>query len=265
MIQAEFAFMEHLSQHGVPVVAPIASVHGRLVEEVTTDDGKGLVVVYMTEAPGGRRDRSDWADNEIESYGSLLGSMHVAGESLADTGPRRPSWTAPIFDVGIAALQDDDLALFTRNAEIISAAAAHPAGADEMVIHQDAHLGNPFITADGQITMFDFDDSAYGTPTHDIAIVLYYWMLGRSGDPGPEVRRFLGHFLGGYRRHADLPTDWPTGADHFMSYREIDLYWLLMIEPEDEWYGSELEFMQGRRERILEGVPYLGVPLAELL
>ena len=97
MIEAEFAFMDHLSRDGVPVVAPVPSVDGRLVEEVTTDDGEGLVVVCMTEAPGSWRDRDGWADSEIGAYGALLGAMHVSGASFIDNGPRRPSWTGPHF------------------------------------------------------------------------------------------------------------------------------------------------------------------------
>ncbi len=39
MIEAESAFMDHLSQHRVPVVAPVHSVDGRLTAEVATDEG----------------------------------------------------------------------------------------------------------------------------------------------------------------------------------------------------------------------------------
>jgi Ser/Thr protein kinase RdoA (MazF antagonist) len=87
-------------------------------------------------------------------------------------------------------------------------APCRPAGADDLLIHQDAHHGNLFITDTGEITVFDFDDAAYGTPTHDVAIALFYW---------------------------------------------------LFVSPRG------LRFMDGRRERTLEGVPYLGVPLSDVV
>ena len=132
-----------------------------------------------------------------------------------------------------------------------------------MLIHQDAHLGNLFITDDGQISLFDFDDCGYGTRTHDVAIVLFYWLMSRE-DQQDEVRRFVPLFLSGYERHATLPARWPEGADLILSNREIEIYWLIKTDSEAP-NPMEAPFMVDRRQRLLDGVPYLGIPLAELL
>ena len=261
-VEAEFAFMDHLARHGVPVVAPIGSTNGRLVEELTTDAGQTLVAACMTEAPGGIRRSPGWTPTEIETYGSLLGRMHAAAASFR-TEIRRPDWTDPIFDVGLGS-DTTDPELQQRLAEIKAAASKNLAGGTGLLIHQDAHLGNLFITDSGEITIFDFDDCAYGTPVHDVAIVLFYWVLGHE-DPPEEARRFLGYFLKGYERHASLTSGWATGADLFLSYREIDIFWLVETEEPEESSPAELRFMTGRRQRILDGVPYLGVPLVDVL
>lgn len=261
MIEAELAFMQHLADQGVTVVAPLPSTHDRMVESVGTEAGDEVLAIAMAEAPGGRRPLEAWGPSDIEGYGALLAKMHVAATTLPRL-PHRPPWTDPVFDVGLGA-PGADAELAARNEEIRAAATAHPAGAADLLIHQDAHHGNLFITDDGVITIFDFDDCAYGTPTHDIAIVLFYWVLGHE-DPPSEARRFLDHFLTGYRRLAELPADWSTGVDLFLSYREIDIYWLVATEDPGDSSAAELRFMKGRRQRILSGVPYLGVPLAEL-
>ncbi len=261
-VEAEFAFMEHLAHNEVPVVAPIRSTNGSFVEELTTDVGQTLVAACMTEAPGGFRRQSGWAPNEIEAYGSLLGRMHSAAASFRPE-IRRPDWTDPTFDVGLGS-DSTEPTLQQRLAEIKAAGSSHPAGETDLLIHQDAHLGNLFITDAGEITIFDFDDCAYGTPVHDIAIVLFYWVLGHE-DPPEEARRFLGHFLKGYEQHGSLPPDWAAGADLFLSYREIDIFWLVQTEEPADSSPAELRFMTGRRERILNGVPYLGGPLADML
>jgi Ser/Thr protein kinase RdoA (MazF antagonist) len=265
MVEAEFDFMAHLAAQGVPTVAPIPSAAGRLVEEFTTKSGDGLVVACTTEAAGGHVRRDKWSDAWIESYGSLLGSMHRVAAGFEPGPSRRPSWRDPIFDVGFGTAAESDPPLFRRRIEILEEAAADPAGADEMVIHQDVHTGNLFVTSDGQLTVFDFDDSAYGTPTHDVAIVLFYWLFGTDRDPGAELRRFLAHFMRGYEQHYRLPADWPDGADRFLSYRESDIYWLLLDEDPEHWFDAKKRFMAGRRERLLTGVPYLGTPLADML
>ena len=167
--------------------------------------------------------------------------------------------------VGLAAVAESHPELFLRMKEITAAAAAHPAGGSDLLIHQDAHLGNLFITKTGEITLFDFDDTAYGTPTHDLAIVLFYWVLGRPRELMPETRRFVTRFLRGYERHARLASDWPVGADLFLSFREIEIYWLLTSTARIDPSAEEIRFLDGRRERILAGVPFLGVPLADVL
>lgn len=265
MIHAEFEFMSHVAEQGVPVVAPIRSLDGRLVEEVEIASGEHLVVACMTEAQGRFRRRDEWTDTEIERYGKLLGAMHRAAESFKPEGPLRPPWTDPIFDVELSAAEASDPELFRRVGEVRAACAAHRAGGTGLLIHQDAHFGNLHVTDDGQISIFDFDDCAYGTPTHDIAIVLFYWLMGRGEEQHSAARRFVTHFLRGYERHRTLPADWPEGADRFLSLREIDIYWLIKEESPEDVSPLEHRFMDGRRNRILDAVTYLDSPLGDIL
>ncbi len=265
MVLAEFEFMTHVAAQGVPVVAPIRSQEGRLVEAVEIASGDQLVVACMEHAPGRYRRRDEWTDAEIETYGQLLGSLHRATRSFAPSGPLRPLWTDPIFDVGLSTSEQSDPELFARVDEIRAGCAAHEAGGTGLLIHQDAHYGNLHITDGGEISLFDFDDCAYGTPTHDVAIVLFYWLLGRGEEQHHEARRFAGHFVSGYERHLDLPANWTEGADLFLTLREVDIYWLIKLESPDGVSPLEQRFMEGRYGRILEGVPYLGAQLAEIL
>lgn len=263
LIEAEFEFMDHLASHGVPVVAPVRSREDRLVEEIRTKAGDDLVAACMVEAPGRFRRRDEWNDSEIESYGELLGAAHAAMIDFVPGTARRPPWTDPIFDVGFDAAIDAEFV--ARVDEIRQECASHAAGGTGMLIHQDAHFGNLTITDDGRISLFDFDDCGYGTPTHDVAIVLFYWVMGAGSDQQDRVRRFVRHFMRGYERHASLPSDWPDGADLFLSFREVDIYWLISLESIEESSPLERAFMEGRRERILDGVPFLGSPLTEVL
>ena len=265
MVLAEFEFMAHVAAQGVPVVAPIKSLNGRLVEQVRIASGDHVVVACMTEAPGRIRRREDWADVEIESYGELLGAMHRAATGFKSGDMRRPLWTDPVFDVGFSAAKVSDPELYRRVGEVRAACGAHEAGDTGLLIHQDAHYGNLHLTDNGMISLFDFDDCGYGTPTHDIAIVLFYWLLGLGDEQHPEARRFVAHFLRGYERFQSIGADWPEGADLFLSLREVDIYWLIDQGSSGEMSPKEERFMNGRRGRILDGVPYLGSPLADIL
>ena len=174
----------------------------------------------------------------------------------------------------------EDVELWRVYSDVKAAAANHPAGGIGLLIHQDAHLGNIHVTDDGRFTIFDFDDCGYGTATHDVAIVLFYWTMGFPGDVTRECRRFFSAFLSGYERHGHLPSGWEDGVDLFLKLREADIYALLKDEytssddepgdePADELeadpWAMEARFFQGRRELILEGAPFLGQPLGRIL
>lgn len=189
--------------------------------------------------------------------------MHAAVDGFRCGRPCRPSWYDPMFDVGVTQAKDPDI--HRRSLEIQDHARAAEATTREILIHQDAHLGNIFITRDGRLTIFDFDDSAYGTPCHDVAIVLFYWLIGHEGDLRSETRRFVERFMSGYESVASLPSDWPRRAEPYLSLREMDVYWLVQLEDASQWRPVETRFMEGRRNRILDDVPYLETTLAEIL
>ena len=79
-----------------------------------------------------------------------------------------------------------------------------------------------------------------------------------------EVRRMLGPFLTGYQSVYALEPEWISGAELHMTLRELELYAALVDTDinENGWDGG---FMRGRRQRIDEERPFLGVPLADVL
>jgi Ser/Thr protein kinase RdoA (MazF antagonist) len=127
------------------------------------------------------------------------------------------------------------------------------------LIHQDAHGGNFFVDDAGRITLFDFDDCAYSWYANDIAIVLFYLITNRA-DATEVTRKFMPHFLRGYRRESRLDPIWLKEIPHFLKLREIDLYAVIhrsfdVDHLDDPWCAK---FMAGRRERIERDVPYGG-------
>lgn len=264
MVQAELDFVAHLASAGVPVAEPIRSKEGRFVETDATEAGE-LIVTCIAEAPGRHRAGRDMTGRWIEFYGGLVGSMHAAASDYAPASARRPAWTDAAFDVGLAAAGTVDPPLSERWIESTEALRTHPAGGRDLLIHRDCHLGNLLVTEEGQFTVVDFDDAAYGTQAQDVAIVLFHRLLGHAGDPGEATRRFIAHFMSGYERHCTLAGDWPADVDRFLARREMEVYWLLFTEQPDDMSPSEHRFMAGRRDRIVRGVPYLGTSLTNLL
>ena len=262
MVEAEVAFMHHLGSHGVPVVVPVESVEGALVTSFVFEDGSETVVHGMSEAPGETRHPRTWSDDDLVAMGELLGQCHVAAAVFDPPGVRRPAWTDDAFDPGSHLLDDRDFAAAWR--QVRTEAAGHPAGRADMLIHQDAHFGNVHIEDPARLTLFDFDDCAYGSAVHDIAMVFFYWLMVGWDDEVAETRRFFDRLLTGYRRHADLDGDWPEGVDRLLNVRQADIY-LLISRNLVEWTDFERRWMRDRRRRVMERTPLVGSPLADLL
>ncbi len=126
------------------------------------------------------------------------------------------------------------------------------------MIHQDAHAGNFFVDEQAKITLFDFDDCCYSWFMNDIAIVLFYAIMGHEDQPA-FTHEFMSHFLTGYRRENKLDRAWLREIPYFLKLREIDLYAVIYRSfadhfDHDPWVKR---YMTGRRERIEKDVPYI--------
>ena len=126
------------------------------------------------------------------------------------------------------------------------------------LIHQDAHAGNLLVDEAGNIILFDFDDCTYGWFVYDIAITLFYVVMGINDIPGFTLN-FMRHFLHGYRRENRLEAAWLKEIRHFLKLREIDLYAIIhrshdVNNLDDPWCER---YMLGRKQRIESDVPYI--------
>ncbi len=262
LVEAEVAFMHHLAEHGISAAKPIDSIDAVPAEPFLLDDGSPTVAYCMSEAPGTVRHPRDWSDAHLVAMGELLGRAHLAAATFEPHGVRRPAWTDAAFDPGTWLLNDPEFSEAWRS--VRHHAAGHPAGGTELLIHQDAHFGNTHIDDSARLTLFDFDDCAYGTAVHDIAMVLFYWLMVGWDDEVAATRRFFDRLLDGYRRHTDLAEDWPEGVDRLLKVREADIFLLISLN-EVEWSDFEQRWMEGRRRRVMDRIPLLGTPLADVL
>lgn len=265
-IEAEMAFLHQLEAAGVAVAAPISTRDGRLVVTRHAENSGPVTAVAMPFAPGSHRAPDGWADSDIRSYGELLGRLHTVSAGMVKS-PKldRPDWDSIVMPVVDQDLRGSHPEIRTALEEVLAATIAHPAGGTDQLVHEDAHLGNLFITENGEITLFDFDDCGYGTTTYDLAMVLLYWIAGRDlDDLGAEVRRLLGPFLTGYQSAHPLAPDWTEGADLHMRVRELELF-AALVDTDMSHDGWGRAFMEGRLSRIETGTPFLGAPLAELI
>lgn len=261
MIRAELDWIDHLHRHGVGVSRPLLSRHGNWVESL--DDGHGgyFLTAAFEKAAGEPHRGSDWPKSLLWEYGHQIGRMHQLATNYQPANPdwKRPDWNDPVHHEVEAFIPEREEEIRTLYRETIRRIGELPVEKDSFgLIHQDAHRGNFFVDEKGKITFFDFDDSSYSWFVEDIALVLFYGVMGQE-DPAGFTDRFLKGFLPGYFEAYPLDLKWFKEIPLFMKMRELDLYAVIhrsfdVDNLEDPWC---IWYLNGRAERLLAGKPYL--------
>jgi amicoumacin kinase len=259
LIRGEVDWINYLAAGGAGVARSIESRNGLLVEEIPDDkDGAFLASAFVRARGGPLWERGGWTGELIDTYGKLLGRMHALSKTytVANRAWRRPTWDEeqriikPLLDPAVE----------ERFNEVMDHLLALPRDSESYgMIHQDAHAGNFFVDEAGRITLFDFDDCVYGHFAYDLAMVLFYAITNRE-DAAEFAADFWPKIMRGYDTENRLDPAWQEEIPHFMKLREIDLYAIILRDYDslagDAWVEA---FLDGRRERIVAGVPYGGI------
>lgn len=266
LIRGEVDWINYLAEHGTSVAWAVPSPQGNLVEPIADGHGDFFLATAFVFAPGGRAPWPLGHDAAFcRNYGRLLGKMHRLASTYQprDPGAKRPFWDDPENNTHLThILPPSDAAILAKSDALIAYFATLPTDPTCFgLIHQDAHGGNFHVDEHGTITLFDFDDIAYMWYANDVAMVLFYASMGWE-DGQAFVNTFSPPFLAGYREEWEINGRWLAEIPHFMKLREIDLYAIINRDftpeqiVEDGWLNR---FMNGRREKLLQGVPFLDV------
>ncbi len=267
MIRGELDWIDFLHQGGAGVSRPIATLEGDWVGCLDDDWGGSFLVSAFQKAAGEPHRGREWPRPLLREYGVQLGRLHQLTRSYRPTHStwKRPDWDDPVHLELANFIPADEKGIqqvFWKNIESISKLPRDDRSYG--LIHQDPHQGNFFVDHQGRITFFDFDDSSYSWFVEDIALAIFYASLGQE-DPEVFTAHFLEGFLPGYFSCYSLDPSWFRYIPLFLKRREIDLYAVIhrsfdvenLSDPWCAWY------LEGRKERLLQGVPFLGFDFAD--
>jgi Ser/Thr protein kinase RdoA (MazF antagonist) len=178
-VSSELDFMLYLKENGAPVAEPIAGKSGEYVYRRRYRNGDWIVSAFRL-APGkGFSDRFDGPEKLVQA-GKALGLMHRLSKSYVPRGASsRRQWhldphlvKAPFLFSGF----DNRLPeAFHRHMNQISR--LNKSQDAFGLTHGDYLFSNYFFKED-EITVFDFDECAYSWFISDIAVCLYYYLIG---------------------------------------------------------------------------------------
>ncbi len=261
MIRGEVDWMNYLAERGASVARAVTSQAGNLVEALDDGHGGHFLATAFLKAAGRPPREAGWTPTLFETYGEVLGRMHALTKDYVPSDPawRRPEWDDPAIQDIEENLPAGQARVLEKYRILIAHLRTLPRDkASYGLIHFDAHGSNFLVDEQGRITLFDFDDCSYAWFIYDIAIVLFYMVTGRE-DVGAFTEEFMVHFLKGYRQSNRLDPRWLEEMPRFLKMREIDLYAVIhrsfdVDNLDDPWCAR---FMDGRKSRIEQGVPYI--------
>jgi len=274
-ILAELDFIRYLHENGVRVSPPVESLEGRYLELIS-GDSEQFAVVSFERAPGHRlpdkgyryRDGAS-IDEYYFNWGKTLGQMHRLARNYSPKSParRRPRLADILANDYIPSyLPPSQEKLKERFQHFLAEVAELPEDNDAYgLIHADFNDGNLCVDyASGNITVFDFDDSAYCWFMYDLADA---WRSGvgwtmAEEDPGKR-RNFMDKYfdtvLSGYTREHTLPESWLKRLPTFLKLIEMEAllgeFRDMSINGSDDEYDGAIAYQQ---KCIEEDIPFLG-------
>jgi Ser/Thr protein kinase RdoA (MazF antagonist) len=262
LVLGEVDWINFLAEGGASVAKAVPSRNGDLVEGINDGEGEYFIATVFKKAMGAPPWEIGWTETSYETYGQLLGRIHALSREYTPSNPDwvRPHWNDPIMlGEEISFIPSSDGTILERFHALIEHLESLPKDNRSYgLIHQDPHAGNLFIDDDGVITLFDFDDCTYSWFIHDIAMVVFYKVMGAEEVP-EFMRKFTIPFLRGYQREVDLEPWWLKEIPHFLKLREIELYAVIhrsfdVQNLDDPWCAR---YMDGRKGKLEDGVPYI--------
>jgi Ser/Thr protein kinase RdoA (MazF antagonist) len=235
-IKGELDWINFLADRGAPVCRAYPSPTGEFVEQVDVADKTSYFSVTIFEKAEGeflRSNKKKLTTEFVQRWGKLIGMLHRLTKEYPepDKEIKRPEWSHYIPKIE-QFLADDSIAL-AKAKEIIAKINSLPKDKDSFgLIHYDVHQAN-FLINNGELALFDFDDSEYSWFIADIAVIMItvFWG-GLKGESTREdfAQWFFENIMIGYNTENTLSNWWLKQLPNFIRLRHILLYSVLKQE-----------------------------------
>ena len=244
-VKAELEWILFLDSCDVKVSLPIRSINDNY-HEIIEHQGEEVSAVVFEKAPGREvrfRDSDEWNETTWEEMGRTLGRMHSAAVKFNDLTPKHKRKTE--FESIHAS--SEEILNPERDAIVIERFNALKKKLKQLprekhsfgLIQNDFHVGN-FTLNDGEIIVFDFDDSYYFFYIYDLAACIHeaIWVYPDEIKVS-FANRFIPSLWKGYCEEFTLDRKWLAYLSDFLKWREFIIYVTVIETLEDETTPSK--------------------------
>lgn len=262
--KAEIDFLFYLQKNFVPVAPPIESLQNKYVHQAFIDD-----ICYTVSAYQKAKGKDCWSrgidgKERFKVIGQTLGKMHrLSMQYYCNNKVKRRQW-----DENPHILKAHGI-LFNYNKDLADKFNSYIALMNHFpkknssfgLIHGDFLFSNYFFDDKNNISVFDFDECEYSWYIYDIAVCMYYYLLG--GDPtelcekANEAEDMFLHIMSGYVSECELDLDCIRNIDLFFQLRDYVLLSSILKKSAIILSGWKKSFVEGATDRLLNGKPFI--------
>jgi len=261
-VLSELYFVSYLSCNGVPCSSPVLGVDGRLGYRIDAGDSYFAVSAFE-KAKGVSPSRENTTKEVISRLGQVIGMTHRLAKSYIPSPgiEKRPHLFEDEYYLNPEKhFLEGDIEMLQAFRKNMDRCRLIEASTDNFgLVHTDFHQGN-FFVEDGEITVFDFDDSAYFYFADDLAMPLFYRMSGVSENRAQIATEFFASLIEGYNKENILSANQLYLMGDFFALRETLLFGLIgrFVDLQNMSPDKKAKLME-RRSAILSGRPFLDI------
>lgn len=270
-VESELIWINDLHSRGINVSLVNQSVNGNLVEVIEAEDTYFYACLF-NKAPGAsvKLDDPVFDIPLFEKWGEITDELHTAAKDFDTKQIDRSHWYEDdLIELG-KYLSEEDQQIVEGNRELVEQIRRLPDHKEVYgLIHSDIHMGN-FFFYEGELHLFDFDDTMYFHYISDIAIPLYYMTVWKNRELPLEERSregevFLKAFLTGYANTSVIDQEWIEKLPMFLKMRDYTLYGVFHKQVDLE-NASEREgtLVKSLRERLVNNEPIVELDYAKI-
>jgi len=261
--QSEIDFLLFLKENGVSVSSPLKGLDGEYVYAINEHNEKWIVSAFEIAKGKDFRSRSNDTDIRFYEAGRMLGKIHKYSKiySPSNPNPRRQWYESQHLVKASNLFEEYDHQLKVKFDEFIDQMNKLPKTNDSYgLIHGDYLFSNYFFNGNN-ITVIDFDECEYSWFIYDIAVCMYYYLLG--SDPTKvsskikEAEKLLYNLLSGYIKENHIDLRWIININLFFKMREYVLMSTLLERNCEGLKGWNKSFFDGALDRQLNDKPFI--------
>lgn len=233
-IQSELDWINDLRANSIRVCETVLSNTKKEIETFIEADQTFHVVVFK-KISGARVEDENLNEDIVHSWATQLAKMNQLSETYAPPGFRRRRWDEDsTYLKALTALNETSEKIKNESLKVFQWMKNRAPQRNEFgLIHADLHLGN-FFYDQGQITVFDFDDSCYHWFMYDLAVPLLTLIRNFEEPEFHQKRdRLVKKFIDSYFSIRPRYSGWKEDLLIFYKYRCLFVHlWLIAIRKE---------------------------------